>query len=71
MDIIENNTGWQKPQMPKKYSVIEGKRDSYKFSESENNQPQYLRKFLADRKAFSYVITNKYLLNYTTNIDFD
>ena len=71
LKLIEKNTGWKKPDLPAKFECIQGKRHSYKFSEKENNQPEFLRKFLAIRKVFSYVITNKYLLNYTTHSDFD
>jgi len=70
LDVIEKNTGWKKPKIPSIFKYIKGKRLLYKFTEEENKQPGFLRNFLADRRAFSYVITNRYLLNYTTNIDF-
>ena len=70
LDIIENNTGWKKPDLPVNFMSIEGKRLSYRITNKENKQAGFLRKFLAERKAFSYVITNRFLLNYTTHIDF-
>jgi hypothetical protein len=70
LNLIEKNTGWKKPELPLNFECIQGKRYSYKFTEKENKQPEFLRSFLADKKAFSYVITNKFLLNYTTQIDF-
>lgn len=69
--LIEKNTGWKIPELPVKLECIQGKRHSYKFSKAENIQPGFLRKFMSERKAFSYVITNRFLLNYTTNIDFE
>ena len=70
LEIIEKNTGWKKPELPFKFECIQGKRYSYKFTEQENKQSGFLRSFLADKKVFSYVITNRFLLNYTTHIDF-
>ena len=71
LDIIENNTEWKKSELPINFKSIEGNRYSYRFTEKENKQSGFLRKFIGERKAFSYVITNRFLLNYTTNIDFD
>jgi hypothetical protein len=70
LKIIEQNTTWKKPSIPDNFNVIKGERSSYKFSKEEINQLGFLRNFVGKKKVFSYVITNRYLINYTINIDF-
>jgi len=70
LQIIKENLEWESPHLPESFNFINGTRDSKRIKSSELNQKEFLRRFLGDKKVFSYVITNKNLINFTTGIDY-
>jgi hypothetical protein len=70
LNIIYENTGWEAPELPHSFSEIAGNRNKFQFTKQDELKDGFLRNFLGENKVFSYVITNRYLINYTTGIDF-
>ena len=70
LNLIYRNTGGDVPELPKSFTEIAGNRNKFRFTKMDEKKDGFLRNFLAEKKVFSYVITNRYLLNYTTGIDF-
>ena len=68
INFIKNNKSWEIPEYP--ISIIEFKsnRAKIRFAEEELKKG-LLRNFLAENKVLSYVITNRYLINYIIDID--
>lgn len=70
LNIIKRNTGWEAPTLPESFHSIKGTRNNFRFTQQEESKDGFLRNFLAEKKVFSYVITNRYLINFTTGIDY-
>jgi len=70
LKLIYKNTNWEIPKLPISLNEIRGKRITLRFTKQDESKKGFLRNFLAEKKVFSYVITNRYLINYTTGIDY-
>jgi len=70
LKLIYKNTGWEIPKLPISLNEIRGNRKTLRFTKQNESKKEFLRNFLAEKKVFSYVITNRYLINYTTGIDY-
>lgn len=70
LNIIKKNTGWELLKLPESFNEIKGNRNNFRFTKQDESKKEFLRNFLAEKKVFSYVITNRYLINYTTGIDY-
>jgi hypothetical protein len=63
IELICNIFEWNKPQLPKDYQILEGKRTSHSIPyECYKNG---LMDFIKDKNMFSYVIPNYRMINYT------
>ena len=70
LHVIEKNIGLNIPAIPLRFKSIRGERSILNLIKEEQRTRGFLRNFLVEHKVFSYVISNKNIINYTTNIDF-